>query len=188
MNDDIKRVIGERINSVLLKKNILQKDLAKAIGVTDNTISFYCNGSRVPNHEQLIKIAKFLDVSTDYLLGVSEAMTTNAKIKDICDYTGLNIEMIKALHNRKKIIKPMSINDFLNACIKSKHFFSLLFYLDQYLKNNIDTDDFIEYFNKNVEDEEDKIYDMEDGFFDSMYLIYIQQTLNNMRKDLYNIK
>lgn len=68
MKDSTKIWIGEQINIALLKKNIKQKELAKAIGVTDNTISYFVSGSRTPNTEQIIEIAKFLGVSTDYLL------------------------------------------------------------------------------------------------------------------------
>lgn len=69
---DNKKIIGKQINAALAIKGIKQKDLAAHLNVTDNTISYYCSGTRTPSVVQLIEIAKFLDVSTDYLLGRTE--------------------------------------------------------------------------------------------------------------------
>lgn len=66
---EVKKELGSRITSALALRGKKQKELANAIGVTDNTISYYCSGSRSPNIEQLLNIADYLDVSTDYLLG-----------------------------------------------------------------------------------------------------------------------
>ena len=66
---DIKKAVGKRINSALARCGMLQKELAKELGVTDNTISYYCKGARSPQLEQLPIIAKTLNTTTDYLLG-----------------------------------------------------------------------------------------------------------------------
>lgn len=42
--------------------------LAKEIGISSGVVTKWKNGS-IPNGEQLIKIADYLDVSVDYLLG-----------------------------------------------------------------------------------------------------------------------
>lgn len=60
------RKIGQRINAALATNKMLQKELAKILGVTDNTISYFCSGTRTPKIEQLVKIAKALNVTTDY--------------------------------------------------------------------------------------------------------------------------
>jgi transcriptional regulator with XRE-family HTH domain len=65
--------ISERLEAVLEEKNIKQKELAKAIGVTEVTISRYLNGERKPRPDIIIKMADYLGVSTDYLLGMTES-------------------------------------------------------------------------------------------------------------------
>lgn len=53
------------------QKGVTQEELAKAIYVTNSAISQYeANVSR-PNLESLERIAKFFNVSIDYLLGTS---------------------------------------------------------------------------------------------------------------------
>ena len=94
-----KNTIGQRINTVLAEKNIKQKDLASALGVTDNTISYYVSGKRIPNTEQIIKISKFLNVSSDYLLGLADEPSNDPEINDIKAYTGLTENSIEFLHS-----------------------------------------------------------------------------------------
>lgn len=94
---DNKKIIGSRINSALAMNNILQKELAKQLNVKDNIVSYWCKGDRTPNTSQIIQIANYLNVSTDYLLGVTDVATTDKDLKFVCDYTGLKEETIKLL-------------------------------------------------------------------------------------------
>lgn len=54
------------------ERGLLLKDVAKAIGVTLNAISMYESGVREPNLSTLKKFCVFFDVSSDYLLGLSD--------------------------------------------------------------------------------------------------------------------
>lgn len=94
---DNRTVIGSRINSALAFSNKKQKELAAHLGVPDNTISYFCSGKRVPNAEQIIEISKFLNVSADYLLGLTDNKTTDITVKAICEYTGLSDEAVESL-------------------------------------------------------------------------------------------
>lgn len=52
-------------------KNLSQNDLANILGVSQQSISKYENGSREAGYDILIQMSKFFDVSIDYLLGLS---------------------------------------------------------------------------------------------------------------------
>ncbi len=58
----------ERIRIMREKRNITQIRLSIEIGVSQETISAYENGKADPKIDKLIKIANFLNTSTDYLL------------------------------------------------------------------------------------------------------------------------
>lgn len=98
---DNKKLIGMRINSALAKKGVKQKELAQQIGVTDNTISYFCSGSRTPNIEMLISIARALNVSSDYLLGLSDVITPSTDLQAVVAYTGLSEDNVATLHTHK---------------------------------------------------------------------------------------
>ena len=62
----------KRVKDIMQNKGLKQSDLAKMTGIAEATISRYCNGRRTPNIKALVKIAKILNVSTDYLLGIKD--------------------------------------------------------------------------------------------------------------------
>lgn len=62
--------------AVILKKlrngrNLSQKQFAQEIYISPSAISQYETGRTMPSRENLDRIARFFDVSTDYLLGSS---------------------------------------------------------------------------------------------------------------------
>ena len=57
------------ILSVLKEKNIQQKDLAAFLGLSSNVMTGWKNGSCKSYEKYLPKIAEFLNISVDYLLG-----------------------------------------------------------------------------------------------------------------------
>lgn len=98
MNELTKKRIGQRLNEVLSKRGILQKELAEHIGVTANTVSYYLSGERCPDMEKLIEISRFLNVSTDYLLGVSNELNIDVERTAVSQYTGLSERAVDLLH------------------------------------------------------------------------------------------
>lgn len=58
-----------RIKELRKKRNITQVRLSIAAEVSQETISAYESGKAEPKMEKLIKIADFLNTTTDYLLG-----------------------------------------------------------------------------------------------------------------------
>ena len=63
---------GDRIKELLAEKNMMQKELGKRIGVTEATISRWVANDREPKVGDIVKIAKALDCSADYLFGLQE--------------------------------------------------------------------------------------------------------------------
>lgn len=71
-----------RLKELRIEKKMNQKELADRLGYKQNTISQWENGKRFMDTETLRTIADFFDVSTDYLLGLSdirEDLSTNKK-------------------------------------------------------------------------------------------------------------
>jgi len=71
MNEQLPR----RLKRLREKEGFLQKDVAKELGVRSNILSGYENGTRSPDPEMLVRLARLYNVSTDYLLGYSDDET-----------------------------------------------------------------------------------------------------------------
>lgn len=63
-------IFGKRVKSELKEQGKLQKDLCNYLNVKKSTLSEWLNGNNEPRMEYIVKIAIFLDVTTDYLLGL----------------------------------------------------------------------------------------------------------------------
>ena len=100
-NENQKKLIGQRLNTALALRNMRQKDLAHALGIQDNTISYFCKGDRTPNTVQLAQICRILDVSADYLLGLTDAASTSADVQDVVKATGLSEASVKSMMDRE---------------------------------------------------------------------------------------
>lgn len=73
---------GSRLNIVLRAKKMRKKDLAEMISVSDSNVSKYLYEKTFPSLPTLVLIAKTLNVSTDYLLGLTSGKIEESKPKE----------------------------------------------------------------------------------------------------------
>ena len=66
----MENVFGEKLKELRIEKGIGQIELAKAINVSKGIISLWENGLREPKLSNLIALARFFEVSLDYLVGL----------------------------------------------------------------------------------------------------------------------
>lgn len=62
---------SSRIKTLRKERNISQKELAKVLGVNEDTISVWERGLRTPSRFMLERLAYLFSVDKDYLLGES---------------------------------------------------------------------------------------------------------------------
>lgn len=93
-------MLSENIRNLRKIFNISQVDLASSLGVTKQCVSNWENDNILPSIEMLVKIAKFLNVSTDYLLDLN-----SSKVIDVSDLDENEIAHIKFIVQDLKRIK-----------------------------------------------------------------------------------
>ena len=97
--------VGDRIKSLRNEAGYTRVELAEKLGMPQTTLRNYENNAREPGHDFLIKIAKEFNVTTDYLLGLSEK--TNATIEN---YDGKYlINLLTNKLGRKPTVKEMKL-------------------------------------------------------------------------------
>ena len=65
-------IIGERIKELRKELGISQLTVAKAVGVDKRAIIFWEQQINEPKASYIVELAKFFNVSTDYLLGIED--------------------------------------------------------------------------------------------------------------------
>lgn len=101
-----KKQLGDRIRELRTAAGHTQDDLAELLDQKRQVVSYYENGTRMPNIEQIMTIAKEYNTTTDYLLGLTETATElktedSKALRICCDYTGLTEKAISELNFAK---------------------------------------------------------------------------------------
>ena len=71
-------ILGERLKELRKEKDLTQAQLAKALNINSVTYLHYEKEQREPPLSLLLDIARFFEVSTDYLLGLEDETGTRA--------------------------------------------------------------------------------------------------------------
>ena len=66
------KIFGEKVKQELKLQNKKQVDLANHLSVQKSTLSEWLNGNNEPPMKTIVDIALYLNVSTDYLLGIED--------------------------------------------------------------------------------------------------------------------
>lgn len=112
--------ISDTIKKLRTSRNLTQVEFAEKIKCNRQRIADWERGKSLPSVEDVALLSKTFGVSADWLLGLTNTETTDTKIRDICDYTGLSEEAIKRLHLFKLNDDETSFlavtNDLLGGC------------------------------------------------------------------------
>ena len=115
---------NERINDLIIERKTTQVKLAKAIGVSEATMSRYVKGTTAIPCDVLLKIARYFQVTTDFLLGA-----TNIPYKTNYDIDRLGLTEEAA----KRLIRHDLNMDVLNKLLVSEDFAILTEQIAQYV-------------------------------------------------------
>lgn len=91
-------MFGKILKDLRTRNNLSQKDLAKALYLSNSSISHYENNRCMPSRETVEAVAQYFNVSTDYLLDSS-------RVYD------LETMMQEEYHN------DISVNELLMMCL-----------------------------------------------------------------------
>lgn len=75
-----------------------QQEIADGAGITRQNLGKFLLGETKPDVDTLEKLANFFNVSTDYLLGRTDARRINPSLEAAHEYTGLSIKAVKTLN------------------------------------------------------------------------------------------
>jgi transcriptional regulator with XRE-family HTH domain len=91
---------GERLKELRIKRNMTQDELGLIFETpkSQSTIGTWERGNRECSMSDLVKLAKFFRTSTDYLLGVTDEVTT------INTYKEENPKELKDFLNKNKVL------------------------------------------------------------------------------------
>lgn len=102
---DCSKSFAEILTNLMKERETTQKELAEHIGITRQAISQYTKGITQPTADIIVKIAKFFNVSTDYMLGVSAEKSADMDIQGACKFFGVSEKTIQGIYANIDLIK-----------------------------------------------------------------------------------
>lgn len=90
---------SERLKELRKAAGFNQTELGEKLNCQRTRIADLERGKSTPSLEDIEILCREFDVSSDYLLGLSDVMTNDTDVKMICDYTGLSEKVVKTLHD-----------------------------------------------------------------------------------------
>lgn len=179
--------IGSRIKSLRESNSETQEHLAKLLDVKRQIISYYENGTRVPNLEHLIILARHYETSTDYLLGLTSAQSTDKDVQFVCEYLHLDESAVNTLHGWYS----SSVIEMLNFSIGSIAYLDFQNFAHQYVEYKHILSELVEFKERLIKDEsvypysiksKEKVYDQYSQLNDGLMLTEFK--LQKCAKDL----
>lgn len=70
--DNMKNKISERLKNLLNEEQITVNKFAAELNVSNSVAYYWVQGKTTPNADYIIAIARYFNVSADYLLGLSD--------------------------------------------------------------------------------------------------------------------
>lgn len=105
--------IGMRINDLIIDNNTSANSVADKLNISKATMSDIINDvDKGYSYKYFVDIAKFFNVSVDYILGLTDVATNDKDLKFVCEYTGLNEKSVKYLNKvNAEIIRNLDLSE-----------------------------------------------------------------------------
>ena len=96
------------------------------------SVDRYMNGERLPDLPSIYQLCKKMNVTADWLLGMSDVRQPSAEIRAVCEFTGLSESAIGKISN-PDIGNP--IGKRLSKIIESENFYHLMLEYKKFLES-----------------------------------------------------
>ena len=87
---------GQRLKHLMYERNVTQRFLSQKLNIAASTLNGYVNDYREPDFQTLLSLAGYFNVSTDYLLGITDHYESNA------DESEEHLRLLLSYYNRLK--------------------------------------------------------------------------------------
>ena len=99
-------LFGDRLKELRKSKNLTQEEFGKLFGVAKNTVSYWEANTSKPDIDLIKEIAKYFNVTTDYLLGFNQDdLDKIEKLKTTLKESGLMVGDDLTIEEFEKALK-----------------------------------------------------------------------------------
>lgn len=104
--------LSQRIRQLRKENKLTAKEFGKIFNIAESTVSLYENEKRTPNKDLIIKMARYFNVSADFLLGLTDIRTVNYA-SGVREGSGIDI-----YYEMKKLLSSVENEEYILYCGK----------------------------------------------------------------------
>lgn len=128
------KTFPSRLRELMDKNHVSQQKLADQLGLKNRqSVAGYCSGRSTPDLESVVKIATFFDVSTDYLLGVTDDPAPTPSAVDDLGLSPKAVQYLRTLHELSKILPYDTRLSLLSYLFENRQFDFMLALCGRYV-------------------------------------------------------
>lgn len=105
----------ERLRELRNNENISQKNLATKLGISQQLVASWETGRSTPDTDMLVQLAHCFNVTTDYLLGLSNFKKQNSLSSNINDLIleteNLSLEGLEDIKKYAQLVKLKEVSE-----------------------------------------------------------------------------
>lgn len=106
--------IANVIKTERLNREMTQKELAGLLGVTQDSISLWEKGKRIPDTNYVVELSRIFGISTDYLLGLEDDFGERTAALSVDTYSA---EEKQVIQDYRKLTRGM--REILRTTLKA---------------------------------------------------------------------
>lgn len=107
------KIGAKKLEDLIFYRGETHEKLASFLGVDRTTVTNYVRGKREISLENLVAIARHYNVSTDYILGLTDIEDASVEKREVCNYLGLSEKAVNCLLEMKK--SPRAFHYFVDS-------------------------------------------------------------------------
>ena len=139
--------IGKKIKELRKEKGLTQTEFGEIFNMKQNAVTNIETGKQTIYFEDLLSIANYFDVTTDYLIKENGVREKNPDLQYICDYTGLSEETVKFLNETLNIDDDEFLTLYARLNISKHQYRFFLKVIERALMSKKTIHSFAQYYN-----------------------------------------
>lgn len=116
-----KYIIGQRIKETIVSSGKTQKEYAKLLGISENSLTNYVNGKRIPDALLIAKICLISKIPPAWILNIDKSLNNSG-----VNTNDSSINEMELLIKIKQLGLLPLLNEFINEKIKLNELFKKL--------------------------------------------------------------
>lgn len=106
-----------RLQELMRKKNLSITQLSKALGINHSTLRGWLKHSKSPRYKNIIRVARYFNVTVDYLLGIIDRDDITYPANEVMPVSPCLRELLLTCHDmdKEKIEKVAHVAKFIES-------------------------------------------------------------------------